>query len=165
MYSYTFHHIGTLSELDFSRNIIWVFHATKIPPHIGFSAENTFYSLKVSGKDEALNGQNVLDLIRRRGIPSLLVQLNTDQPVEELHNAYSTFATAVYGQTTCLTPIRNLLGQPEALQLSDLLFRMNDRIEKVAGIHLPEDYMALPSYSMEDIQMYIHQLSNHDTEQ
>lgn len=160
MYSYTFSHIGTISEIDFSQNIIWVFYATKIPPHIGFSTKNVFYSLKVSGKDDALTTRNVLELIHRKQIPSLFIQLNTGKSVKELRNAYHAFETAVYGKTTCLSPIQQLLGQPEAFQLSHLLSQVETRIEKVAGIYLPENYTALPSYSVKDIQSYIQQLSH-----
>ncbi len=160
MSSYTFNHIGTTPEIDFSRNIIWVFYATKIPPHIGFSTQNVFYSLKVSGKDDGLTTRNVLELIHRKQIPSLFIQLNTGKSVKELQNAYHAFESAVYGETTCLTPIQQLLGQPEASQLSHLLSRIEARIEKVAGIYLPEDYTALPSYSVKDIQSYIQQLSH-----
>lgn len=159
MYSYTFKHIGNPSEIDFSTNVIWVFHADKIPPHIGFSSENRFYSLKVSGKDEQLNVQQVLELIHRKKIPSLFIQLKTAISLQEVEKAYQKYQRAVYGSITCLTPIRELVQQTNARQLSDLLNRIDHAIETTAGIYLPENYTALPVYSIDEIYSYISELS------
>lgn len=164
MSSYSFEHIAGSSEIDFSNNVIWVFHADKIPPHIGFSAEQLFYSLKVSGKDEHLSTQSVSELIQRKKIPTLFIQLRSNKSLEDVQTAYEQFERAVFGSITCLTPIRNVFSQPEARQLSELLHRLEDQIEKVAGLYLPPGYKALPSYSIDDIHSYIQQLSSHDLE-
>lgn len=162
MYSYTFKHIGNLSEIDFSNSVIWVLHADKIPPHIGFSSENIFYSLKVSGKDEQLNVQHVLDLIHRKKIPSLFIQLKTVVPLTEVKHTYNQYERAVYGSVTCLTPIREFVHQPDARQLSDLLNGIDHTIETTAGVNLPENYTSLPVYSIDEIYSYISELSkNH----
>lgn len=161
MFSYTFRHIDQSSEIDFSRNVIWVLHADKAPPHIGFSSENTFFSLKVSGKDEGLNTDNVLELIQRKKIPTLLIQLTEIRSSEDVKSEYDLFERAVFGSITCLNPIRNLLNQPEATQLSDLLSRIETTIQIVAGLNLPNEYKTLPSYSTNEIHSYIKQLSSH----
>lgn len=162
MSEYSFEHIVEISEVDFSGNIIWVFYADKIPPHIGFSSKHAFFSLKVSGKDEQLNTQHVLELIQRKKIPSLFIQLDEKKSLEDVQIAYKQFERVVSGSITCLTPIQNLLHHQEARQLSDLLHRVNDKIVKVAGTSLPQDYNTLPSYSVDDIHSYIQQLSSHD---
>lgn len=159
MYSYTFKHIGNPSEIDFSTSVIWVFHADKIPPHIGFSSENRFYSLKVSGKDEQLSVQHVLELIHRKKIPALFIQLKSFISLAEAEHAYRQYERAVYGSVTCLTPIREMLHQPDAHQLSDLLNRIDHAIERTAGINLPKNYTALPVYSIDEIYSYISELS------
>lgn len=161
MFSYTFRHISQSSEIDFSKNVIWVFNADKAPPHIGFSANNTFFSLKVSGKDEGLHTDNVLELIQRKKIPALLIQLADIRLLETVKSEYDLFECAVSESITCLNPIRNLLNQPEATQLSDLLNRIESNIQLVAGLNLPDDYRTLPSYSTDEIHSYIRQLSNH----
>lgn len=161
MYSFSFNHIADASEIDFSKSVIWVFYADKTPPHIGFSVQNTFFSLKVSGKDEQLNAQNVLELINRKKIPALFIQLSSEITLSETENTYQDYECAVVGISTCLTPIKNLLHQKEATQLSDLLHRMNSEITQVSGVHLPENYNALPSYSVDEIDLYIRQLSNY----
>lgn len=161
MFSYSFGHIAGIHQIDFSKSIIWVFHADKIPPHIGFSTKNTFFSLKVSGKDEQLNAESVLELIQRKKIPALFIQLSTNIQLNELKDVYIPFEHAISGSVTCLTPIRNLLERPEANQLSDLLNQMTDDIEIIAGSHLPDNYNSLPSYSIEEIYSYIQELSNH----
>lgn len=160
MFSYTFQHIGQVSEIDFSKNVIWVLHADKIPPHIGFSANNTFFSLKVSGKDENLNVQNVLGLIHRKKIPTLFIELNSAVSLQNIINRYSEYERAT-DVSTCLTPIKILLDEPQSVQLSDLLNRIENRIRRIAGIYLPENYTALPSYSTDEIHSYIKQLSNY----
>lgn len=161
MFSYTFKHIGQSSDIDFSKNVIWVFHADKIPPHIGFSVAHTFFSLKVSGKDEGLTTNHVLELIQRKKIPALLIQLTDIYSLEDVKAAYDLFECAVFGSVTCLNPIRNLLDQPEATQLSDLLNRVEANIRLVSGLNLPDNYKNLPSYSTHHIHSYIKQLSSH----
>lgn len=159
MYSYTFKHIDTLSAIDFSNSVIWVFHADQIPPHIGFSSENKFYSLKVSGKDEQLDVQHVLELIHRKNIPSLFIRLQSFIPLTEVENVYKHVERAVYGSVTCLTPIKELLQQPDVQQLSELLYQIDQEIQTTAGVNLPENYTALPVYSIDEIYSYISELS------
>jgi uncharacterized protein YfaS (alpha-2-macroglobulin family) len=159
--NYTFKHIGQSSEIDFSKSVIWVMYADKIPPHIGFSSNNSFFSLKVSGKDEGLNANNVLELIQRKRIPTLLIQLMDFYSLEDVKSEYDSFKSAVFGSITCLNPIRNILNQPEATQLSDLLNRIEDNIQRIGSLNLSDNYKALPSYSPKEIHSYIKQLSNH----
>lgn len=157
MSEYTFQHIEALSTIDFSKNVLWIFHADKIPPHIGFSIEHTFFSLKVSGKDDKLPVSNPLKLIHKGTIPSVFIQLNSTVDYEEVQREFSQYEKAILGETTCLTPIKKLLHQPQVKQLSELLLAIEPQIEKVAGINLPENYTSLPLYSVKDIQQYIQQ--------
>ncbi len=158
MSSYSFESFAELSDIDFSESIIWVLYADKIPPHIGFSTKQTFFSLKVSGKDENLKTESVLELINRKKIPSLLIQISTKTSVESMQKVYSLYQNAD-SNTTCLHPIKDLVEQ-EARQLSDLLEKITPEIKTVAGCYLPVGYSALPSYSFQDIQSYIQDLSN-----
>ena len=74
------------SELT-NRLILWVLHADKIPPHIGLSKNDQFYSLKVSGKDEGLPVRNVLQIIEKKNIAD-----NIWNPVEVFWNDVFFFA-------------------------------------------------------------------------
>lgn len=161
MYSFTFEHIASIREIDFSQNLIWVLHADKTPPHIGFSADQLFYSLKANGKDEAIPVRKMTELINRKKIPTLLIQLKSRLESEIVNTVFSTYQTAEFGKTTCLTPITQLLQQSEVNQLSELLTSIQPEISIVAGTHLPEKYTMLPSYSLEDIHDYIQQLTQH----
>lgn len=159
MSEYIFDSFVDLREIDFSKSIIWVFYADKIPPHIGFSTKNVFFSLKVSGKDENLNAEQVLELIHRKKIPSLLIQTSFQTTIDKLKSVYAMYQKAD-SNTTCLNPIKDLLKQSESQQLSTLLSKITTEITKIAGCYLPENYNALPTYSLEDIHSYIQQLSN-----
>ena len=53
MFDFEFDHI-IKDEVDLAPEqglFLWVFHADKIPPHIGISLDGCFFSLKSSGVD------------------------------------------------------------------------------------------------------------------
>ncbi len=159
MSSFYFQNIKPASEINFSATIIWIFNADKIPPHIGFSTNGKYFSLKVSGKDENIDTNTIFELISRKRIPTIFIQLNQTITIEALSEAYSQFDKAIAGKTTCLTPIKNLVHSPNVKQLSELLNQNKELIINTFGINLPLNYTNLPSYSVNDIDNYIQKLS------
>lgn len=145
----------------FSRSTcLWIWHADKIPPHIGISSNGLYFSLKVKGKETDLPVSVVLDAIQRKKIPSLCYLLS-DQ-IEDLSLHFNAFHRAVAGEITCLFPIREALGLPVASQLSELLesLEQEGRIEKKIGFFLPEDFNGLPNYGMFEIHERLQQLAD-----
>ena len=45
---------------------LWIWHADKIPPHIGCSINGVYFSLKVNGKDDKKESNNALLVIQQK---------------------------------------------------------------------------------------------------
>lgn len=154
MSSYTFKSIlHDSNPLIESGTFLWIWHADKIPPHIGISTQGIYYSLKVSGKDERLKVQKVFSNVKYRKIPLILVELKLSLSSELLHDVFSKFEFAEVEKATCLSPLVTILTK-SANQLSELLILLEreSEIKQFHGFHLPEGYSALQEYSSSEIQ-------------
>lgn len=158
MYSFPFPIIEKLELIDFSKPVIWVLNATRTPPHIGISVNKKYFSLKANGKDESIDIQLFLDLIDRKSIPTLFIQLERNIEENDVLHSYQQFHKAGENNSTCLSPIAQINGVPTARQLSELLHSIKDTIKHISGLNLPADYKALPSYSIETIHQHIEDL-------
>lgn len=140
--------------------LLWVWHADKIPPHIGISVYGKYYSIKVGGKDDGVPVESLISLLERRAIPTLCFALSGFR--QSPQDVFGAFDKVVAGKGTCLEPIRSVLGIPEAEQLSELLNQLylNERVEAVYGIHLPPDYEGIPAYSTGDIHAHLNKLAH-----
>ena len=148
---------NTFSDLD--SLTIWVLHADKTPPHIGISVEDAFFSLKINGKDEALEVQSFVHIIHKKQIPTLAITLNTTLKHEHVKSVFSTFGSKIGSNETCLSPIVKLLTpQLNDLILIELLYELDkkEQIKSVYGFHLPKGYIGIPNYTRETIQQRIH---------
>lgn len=154
MASFTFQSIlNDSNPLIETATFLWIWHADKIPPHIGISAQGNYYSLKVSGKDERLNVQKVLSNAKYRKIPLILVELKISLSSELLNEVFSKFKFAEVEKATCLSPLVKILNK-SADQLSELLTLLERESEIIQfhGFHLPKEYIALQDYSTSEIQ-------------
>lgn len=155
-------------DLDFSPRIdsfsgihLWVIHADKTPPHIGFSIDNHYFSLKANGKDNGISTDSILQIIQKKKIGTVLVKLNSDTTFQETKLAFEKFDSAKGLNSSCLVPIRNVLKAPNSIsKLSELLFFLETQhmIYSVFGLHLSNDYKGIKSYSTIEIQQRIEKL-------
>ena len=148
---------NTFSDLD--SLTIWVLHADKTPPHIGISVEDAFFSLKINGKDEALEVQSLVHIIHKKQIPTLAITLNMPMPLDQVKSIFQNFGTKIGTNETCLSPIVKLLTpQLNNLILIELLTELdeNEQIKSIYGYNLPKGYTGIPTYSREIIQQRIH---------
>lgn len=143
---------------------LWIWYADKIPPHIGCSVDGSYYSLKVSGKDEALLSDKVLNIIRRKKIPTIFVAVDKEVRLTEVDVVFMNYRQAQSERSTCLTPVIELLGWEKIGidQLSTLLkyLESNKILGKVFGLNLTEGYTGIPEYGAEDIQNRLRKLEN-----
>lgn len=151
-----------ISEEAAGRTCIWIWYANRIPPHIGISSGNAYYSLKVSGKDNGIPVSGVLETIRRKNIPSILIELGPVIAPDYLRTHFDRFETAAPGEATCLTPIRSVFGLEQVTRLTELLHELDKSgaIFSVYGAHLPKNYRGLPEYSDIDIQKRLKELDH-----
>lgn len=163
MYSFQFTEIEFSNDYDFTQNTyLWVWHANKIPPHIGISTQDAYFSLKVSGKDVGLPCDRTLNRVLAKNSSLLLIEVKVDICISDIKSAYKNYHSAVPLVSTCLTPIAEILELNDVNQLSGLLHKLskNNTLGKVFGINLPEGYKSLPEYSPNDIQLRLKNLIN-----
>lgn len=150
-------------RLNFQNGVfLWVFHANKIPPHIGLSTNGDFFSLKASGRDVALNSKNVFKTIERKQIPSLIIELKVELNTDVVQNVFSKYERTVPGEITCLDPIKSILNCEKATKLSDLLNILNEEalIVEENKIYLPNDFSGIPDYDVRAIHDRLLKLEN-----
>src|SRR5690554_4716222 len=97
---------------DFPKNatFIYIFHADKIPPHIGFAHRNLFYSLKANSIDLALDIDRINQIIYRKKIPTLIIELNSFEiQNESILSLFQSYGNKLNTGITCLHPIDKLL--------------------------------------------------------
>ncbi len=155
MSSFQFKRIDLSSNYDFkNKSYLWIWHANKIPPHIGISTHDAYFSLKVSGKDIELPCERTLNKAISKRICLVLVELKSGIELNSLQNAFAEFENALPASSTCLSPIKNCLNEPTIQQLSELLESLTQKneISTVFGVNLPENYTSLPDYSIDEIQ-------------
>jgi len=162
MHSFKFKNILPIEQLDLHKNLLWILHATKIPPHIGISADGSYFSLKVSGKDQNLKVENVIALARKKSLAIICIEINHHFSSLDINRVFSNFSVASSNAATCLSPIKKILEFPDAQQLSDLLLYLEEKhtLGKIFGLNLPFDYECLPNYSATEIQQRLIKLEN-----
>lgn len=133
--------------------VLWIFHANKIPPHIGVSKGQFFFSLKSNGKDDGIALSSVFEVIKRKNIPTLSYTLSCTTELSDLKSCYDRYSFTVSNEITCLNPIKDLLGFPNAKKLRDLLneLKMQSLILEERGYYLPVDFTEISDYSVQDI--------------
>ncbi len=149
----------TLNSENFK---LWIWYADKIPPHIGCSGEGKYFSLKVSGMDLGIPVEKVFDLVQRKKIAFLLIELEINFTEDQLQQHFRRYNKAGINGPTCLTPICDLLSSPsEIAQLSSLLkwLKEQGKTMKIQGVNLPANYSGLPVYGEQEIQERLEKLS------
>ena len=150
---------------DFKQGIfLWVFHADKIPPHIGISKDGFYFSLKVSGKDEFVSVEKISKLLKTKKIPTLIIKTSENSIKNRyLDTVFKKYQTANSDGLTCLTPIIEIyFSETKDLILIELLNLLNEAgvMETIYGINLSADYKGIPAYSRQDIQNRLYQLKH-----
>lgn len=131
---------------------IWVWNADKIPPHLGLSCGKQYFSLTFKGVDE-YSTPAMIRKIKRSEIPGLFIQVETTIG-QDTRKTFDLFERAKPGISTCLSPIKTVLGIDESVkQLAELLLiiKQDLRLKDVYGVFLPNDYQSLPVYNWNDI--------------
>lgn len=142
---------------------LWIWHADKIPPHIGCSINGAYFSLKVNGKDDKKESNNALLVIQQKKIATVLVKLKTQTNLEYVQTIFNGFEKAGRNGQTCLAPITEILGCSDSVsQLATLLkfLESKQQIESVFGLNLTTDYAGILAYTKIDIANRLRTLEN-----
>ena len=158
-----FENIKSLAADTASKGLfIWVWHADKVPPHVGISLDGLYYSLKVSGKDEGIPHGKVLEIIFRKSIPSLLIEVQSAVDKQLVKMTFENYQCAVPGSSTCLSPIKHILDLPRVNRLAELLMHLEQtaQIVGVYGACLPNDFQSLKPYGTPEIEQRLSKLQD-----
>lgn len=145
------------------RIYIIVFHAHKIPPHLGIIANGSFFSWKASGSDIGLSIDKVLYLIECKKITTLVFDLGSYPVKKSVYHYFSASSTGIKEGMTCLSPINQCLyGKDIFGKIGELLKDLEEtgRIKNIFGAYLPEGFGGIPNYSRTDIQDRINYLQH-----
>lgn len=155
-------HICSISEFPNHIGLLYIFHANKIPPHIGLSKDNKFFSLKAKGVDLGLDSFKINHIILKKQIPTLIVALNgvsTDQNL--LNEIFSSYGEGLQSGKTCLNPIDQVLfNHIKHEKIGDLLKTLFENKMNLIfyGVNLPESFKGIFNYSKNDIEKRIFEL-------
>ncbi len=155
-------HISKIADFPNHKGLLYIFHANKIPPHIGWSVRDKFYSLKATGADIGLDTFKINHIILKKEIPTLIVQLS-DVPLNEKNiiDIFSKYGEGLQQGKTCLNPIDEVLfGQVKHEKIGDLLKTLFDNQINLIfyGVNLPLTFKGIFNYSKNDIEKRIIEL-------
>ena len=156
-------HISVCRKGEFAMDLpyLWIWNPAGIPPHMGLSVDSRYFSLKANGLDFNSNLTDLLELISRKKLPVLAVELKLPLTNVDCELAFSKFEKTIPHKITCLNPIKNTLSFPEVNKLSELLSSLEDEelIGKITSWNIEEDSIELAEYSTEDIHKHLVSLS------
>lgn len=154
--------VNCITDFPINQGIIYIFHANKIPPHIGWSQNNQFYSLKATGVDIGLDTFKINHVILKKQIPTLIVALSDiDFDNRSTDQLFSRYGKGLEAGKTCLNPIDQVLfKQVKHEKIGDLLQSLFDIKKNLIfyGVNLPESFEGILNYSKNDIEKRILQL-------
>jgi len=157
MYSFKFSNISQLTNNEQLEKgcYLCVWHANKIPPHIGLLINGAYYSLKVKGKDTGIPLVEIMKVIKRKSIPTVFAEVKLCVEKEIIESIFSTFGKAEASKFTCLTPITQIFNQPKNVNmLADLLnsFQSKNQLGKIIGLNLDSNFEGILSYGKKEIE-------------
>lgn len=160
-FDFTFEHLKPNNCYEeFEGLSLWIFHIDKVPPHVGLSVGDMFFSLKSNGRDE-LPIIKLIQLIDKKEIKSIVLNLRVNIILSEVRRVFSLYDRAFSVKTSCLAPIKEVLNISEnVIKLSELLSHLNDNniLSEYHGFNVTESELGILSYGPEDIEKRFNRL-------
>ncbi len=139
---------------------LYVFHANKVPPHIGVVDNGLFYSVKANGIDLELPINKINSLIERKKICTLIFELNKT-PIRSIKEIFEGIDGKITNGETCLTPISDAYySECKHTKIGELLYDLDSdgHITRTYGSFLPIDFRGIKNYSSREINARINKL-------
>ena len=160
-FDFTFEHLKPNNCYEeFEGLSLWIFHIDKVPPHVGLSVGDMFFSLKSNGRDE-IPIIKLIQLIDKKEIKSIVLNLRINISLSEVRRVFSSYDRAFSVKTSCLAPIKELLNISEnVIKLSELLSHLNDNniMSEYNGFNVTESELVILSYGPVDIEKRFNRL-------
>ena len=151
--------IVAYNQKDFSLNsrYLWIWNPTDIPPHMGLSIDSTYFSLKANGVDLNSDLSDLIEIISRKKIPVLALELEAEFSLEECQGIFSNFERTIAHEVTCLNPIKSVLNFHTPRKLAELLDEIQSKgmIRRKIAWNIDQTSIELPEYSTEDIHAHL----------
>ena len=162
MSSYKIDNVHTDTEVVEANTNLWIWHANKVPPHIGISVDNRYFSLKANGKDQNVDLASIKSILRKKPIVTLCFELSLTITANQVNEVFDSYSSTIPGKVTCLNPIKVLLDCEIANKLTELLQVMyaSGSVTQVIGFNIPKDFVGIKDYSIEDIHKRLTKLSS-----
>lgn len=156
--------IETSDQIDFLNGsvFLWVIHANKVPPHVGISKGDAFFSLKANGKDAGIPLNRILKVLQAKEIATLFYEIDPKAANLELENAFNRYERTVSNEITCLQPLKDIFGDEQSVKVIDMLSFLEDQdvLVNQYGWKLPEQFDGIPAYELSDIHNRLKSLEN-----
>ncbi len=152
---------GVTTPIDKQHALLWVWHADKIAPHIGLSVNGSYFSLKANGTDVNLPIDSIIELIHKKKIPTLCVELEINLNVSDVESEFLKYTKTIPHEITCLEPIKRVVDMVEASQLGELLemLKGKNQLKQVFGFYLPDGFDHIRAYTLKDVHQRLADLS------
>lgn len=161
---------GVFDRFDSKKSYIILFNVDQIPPHLGFVTANRYYSLTFDDcqMDEPI--RPILTYFRRGKNKCLVIELTDFYKKNDVEEVFGEFAALKDGKTTCLFPIKKILGfnNGKVKFIYDLIPELLDDKKAFAfkGVNFNDGRNAVSifKYSMKAIQDRIKELNEYGKE-
>ena len=133
--------------------LLWVFHVDKIPPHVGLSQDDVFFSLKTNGRDE-LPVEVLAQIVKNKRIKCIILNIKFNLNLQNTRDVFSRYDRAISSKISCLTPIKEVLKVPGTIQkLSDLLNHLEDLnlIQEICYFNVTNEELGILKYDVSEI--------------
>lgn len=133
--------------------LLWMFHVNKIPPHVGISQNDLFFSLKSNGRDK-IPVNNLTQIVKNKKIKCIVLNIRYTSDLQNLRDVFSRYDRAISSKTSCLSPIKEVLNIPDKVQkLSDLLCFLDNLnlIQEICCFNVTNDELGILKYDVSEI--------------
>jgi hypothetical protein len=100
--------VNEFGEIKPEKLYLIIFHADKKPPHLGLIWNKLYFSLTIKGSEIEIPFDEKLELINKRSIPCLFLEIKTADNssflLKELKEIFSSYPPLT-NKTSCLEPI------------------------------------------------------------
>ena len=163
-YSFVFsQNFKEFKNINFNNPVLWILNNHLIPPHIGFSMEKKYHSLKAYGKDENVLVDNLIKRFNHKKIPIVFIELDFHLKMEDFINTFNRYDYAGDLSSTCITPILQIFKLPKSTfilpQLLDFLYD-NNFVKTRAYINQKSNIIGIRNYSREEIVSINQEMKN-----
>lgn len=160
-------------EKELSKGLyIAVIHATRVPPHIGMIADNSYHSLSIKGQDVNIPIVALIKNSAIRKIPSLFVKIKSHPTFSDVYlrehfiTNVQQFERVDIGVATCLSPIKLFFEEVYNVSMKDVnylyellpLLESKGLLESVSALNVDEKNYQLPIYTNKEINAGIEEV-------